>query len=322
MDIEINRKNGIAIYLQIKNGIMNEIKKGNLKIGEKLPTERELAEMLHISRNTISRTYNLLEQEGVLISYQGRGTFVAEEAKTWKQHRDKDKILKIIDMALEKALEIGLKTEEFLAMVKERVVEKEAIIKNMKAVFVECNIEQSKFFSEQLSKAANLNVMPITVSQIRNRDERVDMLLKEAQIIISTFNHVNEVKDLIGDMDKEVLGVGINPSLKTIVRVAKYPKGTKFGLICASKEFYFKVEYALKAAGMQDIKITATTSKNPEEILELIDKSDVLIVSPGRDEEIKAMVPDKKEVIRFDYMLDQGSVNTVILQVMELKKQV
>lgn len=126
MDIKIDRKSRVPIYIQIKDQIINEIKNGKLRIGEKLPTERELAQKLNISRNTISNTYNLLEQEGILVSYQGRGTFVSEEEKTWKNQTINDKILKIIDLALDQALEIGLDTEEFLSLVQDRVKKKEA----------------------------------------------------------------------------------------------------------------------------------------------------------------------------------------------------
>lgn len=319
MNITIDRKNGVPIYIQVKNQIMNEIKNGNLKIGTKMPTERELSLRLNTSRNTISAAYNLLEQEGVLVSYQGRGTFVAEEAKTWKQHSIKDKLLKIIDLGLEEALEMGLETKEFLAIVQERIKEKEEYIKRVNAIFVECNIEQARAFSRELSKATNLNVIPIVVGDLANRTEDVQRALDEAQLIIATFNHVNEVKELTSDIKKEVLGVAINPCLETIVKIARYPKETKFGLVCLSNEFRFKVENALKSAGLDNLDIDATTSREVEDVKKIIKTSDVMIVSPGRRHEVEKLAPLDKEVISFDYNLDQGSVKAIMSKLMEIK---
>lgn len=319
MNITIDRKNGVPIYIQVKNQIMSEIKNGNLKIGTKMPTERELSLRLNTSRNTISAAYNLLEQEGVLVSYQGRGTFVAEEAKTWKQHSIKDKLLKIIDLGLEEALEMGLETKEFLAIVQERIKEKEEYIKRVNAIFVECNIEQARAFSKELSKATNLNVIPIVVGDLANRTEEVQRALDEAQLIIATFNHVNEVKELTSDIKKEVLGLAINPCLETIVKIARYPKETKFGLVCLSKEFHFKVENALKSAGLDNLDINATTSREIEDVVKIIKSSDVMIVSPGRRHEIEKHSPLGKEVISFDYNLDQGSVKAIMSKLMEIK---
>jgi DNA-binding transcriptional regulator YhcF (GntR family) len=319
MNIVIDKKSGIPLYIQVKNQIMEQIKNGTLKIGTKMPTERELASMLNISRNTISSAYKLLEQEGVIVSYQGKGTFVAEEAKTWKRHSINDKLLKIIDIALEESLEMGLSYDEFIALVMNRVKEKQDILKNISAIFIECNIEQAKDFAKQLSKATGLNIIPLTIKDLEERNEEVQKILNGVQVIIATFNHVNEVKELTSDFNKEVLGVAITPCLETIVKIAKYPKGTKFGLVCISNEFQFKVQSALKSAGL-DVDIIATTSRELNEIKNIINTSDVVIVSPGRRKEVKAIVGDKREIISFDYNLDQGSVKAVISKMVELKK--
>jgi DNA-binding transcriptional regulator YhcF (GntR family) len=319
MNIVIDKKSGIPLYIQVKNQIMEQIKNGTLKIGTKMPTERELASMLNISRNTISSAYKLLEQEGVIVSYQGKGTFVAEEAKTWKRHSINDKLLKIIDIALEESLEMGLSYDEFIALVMNRVKEKQDILKNISAIFIECNIEQAKDFAKQLSKATGLNIIPLTIKDLEERNEEVQKILNGVQVIIATFNHVNEVKELTSDFNKEVLGVVITPCLETIVKIAKYPKGTKFGLVCISNEFQFKVQSALKSAGL-DVDIIATTSRELNEIKNIINTSDVVIVSPGRRKEVKAIVGDKREIISFDYNLDQGSVKAVISKMVELKK--
>lgn len=323
MNIIIDRKSGIPIYIQVKNQIMNDIKNGNLKIGTKMPTEREMAQRLNTSRNTISSAYNLLEQEGVLVSYQGRGTFVAEETKTWKQHNVKDKLLKIIDLGLEEALEQGLDAAEFLFLVNERVREKEDQMKKANAVFIECNIEQARVFAKELSQLANVNVTPMVVADLKDRNGETQRVLEEAQLLIATFNHVNEVKELTVDMGKDVVGVAINPCLETIVKIARYPIKTKFGLVCISNEFRFKVVNAIKSAGIDIGDIYATASRLQKDIEDVIRASDVIIASPGRWEDVKKLLngKNKKEVISFDYTLDEGSVKAVIPKIMESKKQ-
>ncbi len=316
MEIKIDRKSRIPIYLQVKNQIIYEIKNGKLKIGDKVPTERELAQNLNISRNTISNTYNLLEQEGVLISYQGKGTFVAEEENTWKDQTTKDKVLKIIDLALDQALEIGLDTEEFLALVQNRVKEKEEIMKNVSVLFIECNVEQAKLFAKELSSITNLNLIPLTISEVIDMDEIVKKAVEDHRIVITPFSHVNEIKNLLDD-DKEIFGVAVNPSLETIVKIAKYPKGTKYGLLSLSNKFCLQVEQALKSAGLMDIDIKNSTSKGHDEIVKLIEESDVIIVSPGRDDEIKKLVGEGKDIIRFDYILDENSVKAIMSKIIE-----
>lgn len=324
MNIKVDRKSGIPIYIQVKNQIMIDIKNGNLKIGTKMPTERELAQCLSTSRNTISAAYNLLEQEGVLVSYQGRGTFVAEETKSWKQYSAKDKLLKIIDLGLEEALEQGIDPMEFQLLVNERVKEKEELMKEVNAVFFECNIEQARVFAKELSQLANVNVTPMVVAELSDRDGEIQKTLEKAQILIATFNHVNEVRELTVDLDKEVLGVAINPCLDTIVKIARYPRETKFGLVCISKEFQFKVINAIKSSGIDIDEIHATISRLQRDIEDVIKASDVIIVSPGRREDVKKLLigKNKKEVISFDYSLDEGSVKAIIPKIIESKNHI
>jgi len=156
MEISINKSSGVPMYIQVKKQIMDLIRDGSLKVGTKMSTERELSIKLKISRNTISAAYKELEQEGVLKSYQGRGTFVAEEAASWKVQGNRDKIIKIVDLGLEEALEGGMDAEEFIEIVNQRVKEKVQLMSKLMAVYVECNIEQSRLFSKQLSQSTNL----------------------------------------------------------------------------------------------------------------------------------------------------------------------
>jgi DNA-binding transcriptional regulator YhcF (GntR family) len=321
IEILINKSSGVPMYIQVKKQIMDLIRDGSLKIGTKMPTERELSEKLKISRNTISAAYKELEQEGVLKSYQGRGTFVAEEARPWKAQGIKDKIVKFIDLSLEEALETGMGGEEFLELVGQRVKEKLELMTRIVGVYVECNIEQSRMFSKQLSERTNMNMIPLTVNDLKNMDKDTKDTIEKTQVIIATFNHVNEVNELIGEFNKEVLGVAINADLETIVKIARYPEGTKFGFVCISEEFMFKIRGALEKAGLGNIDIEFTNSTDEKVLKNIIKKSNVIIVSPGRYKDIRELSANDKEIIQFLYSLDDGSVKALKSKIIELKYQ-
>ncbi|MGE5626874.1 MAG: GntR family transcriptional regulator [Solirubrobacterales bacterium] len=319
IDIKINKESGVPLYLQVKKQIMDLIKSGALKVGNKMPTERELSEKLKVSRNTISTAYNDLEQEGVLKSYQGRGTFVAEEANPWKAQNIKEKIVKFVDLGFEEALEAGMDADEFIEIVLNRVKEKKELMSKITAVYVECNQEQSRMFSKQLSISTNMNVVPLTLNDIKEMDKETEQLLERAQVIIATFNHVNEIVELIKDYDKDIIGVAINPDLETIVKIARFPEDTSFGFICMSKEFMFKARGALEKAGLGNINIEYSNSNDRNDIKRLVSNSEVMIVSPGRYREIRDIAGENKEIIKFLYGLDEGSVKALKSKIVELK---
>lgn len=320
INLELDRKSGVPLYIQLKHSIMDLIKAGSLKVGIKMPTERELSQKLKVSRNTVSSAYKELEQEGVLKSYQGRGTFVAEEAKPWKDQSIKDKITKFIDLALEEAMEVGMDADVFLDIVENRVKDKKQYLSKMRAIYVECNIEQARLFSQQLNKSTNMTVTPLTIPDLKKMDKKTSEILENSQVIISTFNHVNEVKELTENFGLEVLGVAINPDLGTIVRIARYPSNVKFAFICISDEFKFKIRGALEEAGLGNIKIVYSNTKDKSKLKELINSSDVLIVSPGRFKDVSELNTENKEIIRFLFSLDDGSVKALKSKLLEIKQ--
>lgn len=307
--------------MQIKNKIMDLVNGNSLKVGEKMPTERELSEELKVSRNTISTAYNELEQDGILKSYQGRGTFVAEEANPWKVQNIKQKIMKFIDLGFEEAVEVGMDADEFLEIVTQRIREKKELMSKITAVYVECNIEQARMFSKQIMESTNINVIPFTLDDIRNTSDATKQIIEKSQVIIATFNHVNEVVKLTRRFQKEVIGVAINVDLETIVKVARYPKDTKFAFICISNEFMFKARGALEKAGLGDMNIQFTNSMNEHEIIKIINNVDVLIVSPGRYRDVQLHNVDNKCIMKFLYNLDDNSVKALKSKIIDLKYQ-
>ena len=66
------------IYLQILEQIKENIIRGNLKSGDRLPSERQWAEQLGVSRATIREAIRALEMIGLVVCQQGEGNFIAE----------------------------------------------------------------------------------------------------------------------------------------------------------------------------------------------------------------------------------------------------
>ncbi|MBU3874240.1 GntR family transcriptional regulator [Faecalicatena sp. AGMB00832] len=75
--MNINPDSKVPLYLQLKEYILEKIKNNEWAVGEKLPTETELQDMLGISRITVRHALELLENEGYIVKKRAKGTFVA-----------------------------------------------------------------------------------------------------------------------------------------------------------------------------------------------------------------------------------------------------
>ena len=76
MHIEIDLTSKIPIYVQIIDQIKHMIATGEISPDDQLPTVRQLATDLRVNFNTIARAYRMLDEEGLISTQHGRGTFI------------------------------------------------------------------------------------------------------------------------------------------------------------------------------------------------------------------------------------------------------
>jgi GntR family transcriptional regulator len=74
----LDKSSHIPLYRQLLSKLVRQIEAGELKVGERLPSEREMAEQLNVSRITARQAVDALVDSGLVYREQGRGTFVAE----------------------------------------------------------------------------------------------------------------------------------------------------------------------------------------------------------------------------------------------------
>ncbi|MFF8290782.1 GntR family transcriptional regulator [Streptomyces sp. NPDC016309] len=76
VEYRIDRRSGVATYLQIVQQTKQALRLGLLEPGDKLPTAREVVEATAINPNTVLKAYRELEREGFVEARRGLGTFV------------------------------------------------------------------------------------------------------------------------------------------------------------------------------------------------------------------------------------------------------
>jgi GntR family transcriptional regulator len=76
--MEISSRSPVALYLQLKELLAQEIREQKYKTHEQISSERELCERYNLSRTTVRQGISLAISEGLLYRIQGKGTFVAE----------------------------------------------------------------------------------------------------------------------------------------------------------------------------------------------------------------------------------------------------
>ncbi|MFI2214742.1 GntR family transcriptional regulator [Streptomyces sp. NPDC020141] len=82
LEYRIDRRSGVATYLQIVQQTKQALRLGLLEPGDKLPAAREVVEATAVNPNTVLKAYRELEREGLVEAQRGLGTFVRRSLGT------------------------------------------------------------------------------------------------------------------------------------------------------------------------------------------------------------------------------------------------
>ena len=88
--VELDPRDATPIYAQLERALRAAIASGRLKVGDQLPTVRQMAVDLQVNANTVARVYVELERAGVLETRRGVGSFIratAAEARPAAEHQ-------------------------------------------------------------------------------------------------------------------------------------------------------------------------------------------------------------------------------------------
>lgn len=112
----INAKDPMPIYAQLERSIVFAIATEKLRVGEQLPTVRQLAVDLKINANTVAKVYAELERLGVVETRRGVGTFVRERQeasalRSSKVERERE-LRSLTDRFLAEAQKLGFSLDE------------------------------------------------------------------------------------------------------------------------------------------------------------------------------------------------------------------
>ncbi len=116
----MNFKESKAIYLQIADRICDEVLLGQYREEERIPSVREYAAVVEVNANTVMRSYDYLQSQGVIYNKRGIGYFVSAGARGQILSLRKTYFLKEeLDYFFKQMYTLGISAEDMSAMYQE-----------------------------------------------------------------------------------------------------------------------------------------------------------------------------------------------------------
>jgi DNA-binding transcriptional regulator YhcF (GntR family) len=299
--IRINDSSGVPIYKQIVDQVAYMIEAGQLQDGDRLPSSRMLAANLAINRNTVARAYAELRDQRYVYARRRSGMIVSGAGEARTRARTRAEAREILKGSIARCLELGLSPDEISSLAYHHSLQVERL--EVKVSFVECNTDRSDYFARELSERLEIPVGPLVLGEFDPAD------LVDDDLVLTTFFHLSEVRRLAADNRRdgkqpEVAAIVVAPHVRTLVRVAQLPKGSKVGILYSTRDQAESVEQSFAQANLTNVEIIDVQDDDR------IEGYDIVVI-PSEQPELRNRLPEGTEVIEFGNVLDEGSIKMV-----------
>lgn len=120
MRFNVNPSDGLPIYRQIMQQIIDAVAGGVLKPGDQLPSHRDLAQTLVVAPLTIKKAYDELERSGHIRMQRGQGSFVTDRPVLTDAQK-LERLLPTVRRLASETVLLGVQTETVVGLFNEEI---------------------------------------------------------------------------------------------------------------------------------------------------------------------------------------------------------
>lgn len=326
LEISIDKTSESPVYRQIIEQVTRKLRAGELKPGDRLPTERELAEKLGIARGTVNRAYEELTRSQILESIPGRGSFISAQQDVAETSR-KERAVALIAELIDTLRNLRFSYREIRTLIELGILEKERMFEELSIAVVDCNPEALAVFRKQLNF---LTTMPLTLFLIDDlaASAEVEKKLSAFDLVLTSARHYTEVLGMAPGIKDKLIQVALSPSQDTIIALATIKPGRKLGVICESRQFRDIILNKLRDLMIDDGVEVLRYAELDRLPLFLADKEVIIVPPSWKQPEGKVAQASLQDftsrggkLIIFDYQVERGSVIYVEERVRDLLAQ-
>jgi GntR family transcriptional regulator len=221
----------LPIHAQIKHSLSFAIGSGQLAPGAQLPSVRELAAELRLAANTVARAYQELQEEGVLVTQAGRGTFVRNLIDDEQPAASQGEALRrILQPAVASARAVGFSAEAIRDAVTQLLADAAIVVGLVCLNRSLCERWGQVLRSEYAE--LDLQVIGLTLEELERDLPRALELLAPARHVFSLLTTYPAVRSRLHPHQKKISALITELSLETHQALAELPAGEPVGLVC------------------------------------------------------------------------------------------
>ena len=299
MEIKLSGNSNKPIYRQIVDAIIAAIDENELKYGSKLPTEREMAASLGVSRGTVKKVFAELEKNGIISLVWGSGAYV-----TYKTEEDYSEMDKQVSNLLVKMAEKDYSSAEVEGYLNIKRRKAYAQGKVFFAVVGETP-ETLASYKRQLSAVKGLETETFLFEELKKCDNR-SAILREFDTILSVDACFEQMQGISPELREKIIKVNTSPDKETGINLIKIVEPQKIGILAKSRDFREVVNDVLGLRGIRIVDKDTLFERwaGIEEFDKFIQDKKYLIIPPLYCLNLRAEIYERI----FDFVRDGGII--------------
>ena len=309
MEIKPDGNSQKPIYRQIVDAIIASVEQNELKYGSKLPTEREMAASLGVSRGTVKKVFAELEKIGIISLVWGSGAYVIYKAG--EGYGELDKQTDTLFGELESKGYSPAEAEKYLNIKRSKAFGHGKVF----FAIVGETPETLSAYKRQLSGIKGLETEDFLLEELKKYKNR-SAILREFSKILSVDECHEQLLGIVPELKERVLKINTSPDKETGINLIKIVEPQKLGILTKTREFRELVNEVLSLRGIRIVDKDTLFERwaGIEEFDKFIWDKKYLIVppfyclnlNPEIYEKIFDFIRDGGIVIMFNYSIEKS----------------
>lgn len=309
MKLVIDKDSKIPLFLQISQQLRYLILSGKFEAGTKLPSTRELAQFLHVNRNTINNALEILSKEGLIEIRQGIGIFVKNRPSIVTEMSET--LMDLARDAIQRAREIGYSIEDLTSAIYTVGYHKDSVpIPNNGhyIVFVECNQPVLEGYKSDIEKELDIKVIPYLIDELQDLTGTTLEVINQAEVVVTTYTHLYDVKSLLKEVNIPILAITAGPYVNLLMLVSPWPRDARVAIVMVRKYGALEVSQSLFDSGIIFSEIISCGLDTPD-LENIIDQSEYLIISRAAFKGVEKLIKPTQKYVIYENVLDPASLD-------------
>ena len=319
--IHLDKNAPLPLAEQLAGELLRRIVTGALRPGEKLPTERELAERLGIARGTVKRAYTHLSGLGAIAVRQGSGSYVQENGALLEETQ-KQEAAELLTATLARLRDMGMSDKEIWNLVRLQIRPQETERK-IAVMVLSNNHEILSELEAQLSyltgnAGVNYTLSFTTLAKVAASRDPAE-LLRGYDLIVATSVDYPAALALTPVVRHKIIEVTLAPRTRTLVELGDLPRDRTVSIIYRTQMFLTLVQDTLDALGFDKNRILARPEADYSPALHGADGEAAIIgfneapmyVDLAYKTKNERFIASGGRLIRFAYRIDRGSLGHI-----------